>query len=138
MPTVVRVTGVYDADGSVIGELRYWVGARLGRAHCALCDITHTTVRERRAWRDCRESLSVPFETVHRDERSPLVAMASGDRAPVVVAETDDGCAHLLLAPEAVERAAAAAEPIEALLAAVEAAGRAAGLGWPPGGLRTA
>jgi hypothetical protein len=31
--------GVYAADGTVTGELAYFVGARLGRAHCALCDI---------------------------------------------------------------------------------------------------
>ena len=33
------------------GELTYWVGARLGRAHCALCAITHGLVRERRDWK---------------------------------------------------------------------------------------
>lgn len=136
VPEVVGLTGVYDADGSLVGELRYWIGARLGRAHCALCDITHTAVRERRGWRDCRGGLAVPFETVHRDERSPEVVAASGDRAPVVVAHTDDGAVHLLLEPGAVSAAASAADPIEALLAAVEAAAVAAGLTWPAGGLR--
>jgi hypothetical protein len=38
---VVRLVGVYDADGTPRGEIAYWVGARLGRTHCALCDITH-------------------------------------------------------------------------------------------------
>jgi hypothetical protein len=136
MPAVVGLTGVYDADGSLVGELRYWVGARLGRTHCALCDITHSSVRERREWRECRRGLAVPFETVHRDERTPEVVSASRDLAPVVVARTDDGAAHLLLAPDAVAAASAAADPIAALLDAVEAAVCAAGLAWPDGGLR--
>ena len=136
MPEVVGLTGVYDADGSLVGELRYWIGARLGRAHCALCDITHTSVRERREWRDCRGDLTVPFETVHRDERTPAVVEASGDLAPVVVAHTDDDGVHLLLEPDAVAVASAASDPIAALLGAVEAAAVAAGLSWPPGGLR--
>jgi hypothetical protein len=31
-----RLVGVYNADGSVRGELTYFINARLGRAHCAL------------------------------------------------------------------------------------------------------
>ncbi|MBA2282333.1 MAG: hypothetical protein H0W25_14065 [Acidimicrobiia bacterium] len=39
MPSeITRLIGVYDADGSVLGELSYFLKARLGRAHCALCD----------------------------------------------------------------------------------------------------
>jgi hypothetical protein len=46
-----RLVGVYNANGSVGGELAYFIGARLGRAHCALCDITHGLVRERATWK---------------------------------------------------------------------------------------
>ena len=60
---VVRLIGVYDADGSVLGELSYFVKARFGAAHCALCDITHGRVRERADWRACRDQLAVPFDT---------------------------------------------------------------------------
>ena len=35
MPETVReLIGVYDADGTLIGEVRYRIGARLGRTHC--------------------------------------------------------------------------------------------------------
>ena len=40
MPDTVReLIGVYDADGTLLGEARYWIGARLGQTHRALCDI---------------------------------------------------------------------------------------------------
>ena len=37
---------------ALVGEARYWIGARLGRAHCALCDITHGLFTERDDWRN--------------------------------------------------------------------------------------
>lgn len=54
MVSLRRVIGVYDADGTAWGELRYWIGARVGRAHCSLCDITHGLVHERAEWRAAR------------------------------------------------------------------------------------
>lgn len=93
--TVLRLIGVYDADHTVRGEVTYWVGARLGRAHCALCDITHGMLRRRAEWNAYVGGLAVPFETFHRDDQPDAVRSASGDRAPVVLAETTAG--HVVL-----------------------------------------
>lgn len=123
---VHRLIGVYDADGTLAGELRYWVGARLGRAHCALCDITHGLVRERGDWRACRDTLPVEFATYHRDDQPDAVRAATGDRAPVVVAETGDGLV-VLLDGDALD--ACAGDP-ERLVAAVTDAVAAHGLTW--------
>lgn len=100
--TVVRLVGVYDAEGTLRGELSYWVGARLGRAHCALCDITHGLLRERSDWRDCRDSMTVPFDTYHRDDQPAAVRDAAQGVAPVVLAETAVGFV-VLLGPEQLE-----------------------------------
>jgi len=88
---VERLIGVYDADGTVWGELSYWVGARLGRVHCALCDITHSSVRERSEWRACRAGLPVPFDTYHRDDQPDSIRTVTDGALPCVVAETDGG-----------------------------------------------
>lgn len=133
--TIVALTGVYDADGTLVGELRYWFGARLGRAHCALCDITHGSVRERPEWRECRDDLTVPFATVHRDEQSAAVATATAGEYPAVVATLDDGTTTRILDGGALAEAAGAAERQAALVAAIEAAAAARGLGWPAGHL---
>lgn len=123
---VTRLVGVYDADGSLPGELRYWIGARLGRTHCALCDITHGLVRERSDWRACRASLPVPFVTHHRDDQPDAVRAATGDRAPVVVAETDGGVTVLL---DGAALDACAGDPERLVIAVVEAVD-ARGLLW--------
>jgi hypothetical protein len=92
---IIRLVGVYDADHTLRGEVSYWIGARLGRRHCSLCEITHGSVRQRPEWKACRAGLPVPFETFHRDDQPDAVRQAAGATAPVVVAETAAG--HVLL-----------------------------------------
>jgi hypothetical protein len=91
-----RLIGVYNADGTLRGELTYWVGRRLGRAHCALCDITHGSVRERSDWQQCRDELAVPFDTYHRDDQPDAVRRATGEGLPAVLVETDEGLTVLI------------------------------------------
>jgi hypothetical protein len=125
--TVIRsLIGVYDADGSIRGELAYVVGRALGRRHCALCEITHGRVRESEQWPACREGLPVPFEAVHLDERSAAVRAASDGRAPCVLAQTDGGLSVLV---GAAELEACVGDP-RRLVAALEAAAAAGELSW--------
>lgn len=124
---IVRLIGVYDADGTIRGELAYWVGARLGRAHCSLCDITHGSVRARPEWTTCRAGLAVPFDTYHRNDQPPAVREATHNTAPAVVAETTEGIV-LLLGPSDLE---ACGGSIERLIEAIEMIMSRRGLGWP-------
>lgn len=123
--TLEALVGVYDADGTRMGEAAYWIGARLGRRHCALCDITHGAVRERRDWRQCKVALPVPFETHHRDDQPADIRAAAGGLVPVVVARTTTG-AVLLLSPTDL---AACDGSAEGLLARIETALAERGLG---------
>ena len=95
MTTIVRLIGVYDAEGTLRGEAAYWIGARLGRRHCSLCEVTHGLFTEKNEWRSCRDGLPVPFDTYHRDDQPPQIRVISENRAPVVVAETTTG--HVVL-----------------------------------------
>ncbi|MBM3658445.1 MAG: hypothetical protein FJW95_02940 [Actinobacteria bacterium] len=122
---VVRLVGVYDADHTVRGELLYWVGARLGTAHCALCDITHGLVRAKRPWHEYRAKLPVPFDTYHRDDQ-PEAVRALGT-VPVVVAETAGGVRVLLDAADL----ESCGGSVDALALAVAVAIADAGLRWP-------
>jgi hypothetical protein len=107
-----RIVGVYDADGTPWGELSYWIGARLGRRHCALCDITHGSVRERPEWRRCADDLPVPFEAFHRNDVPPHIAAAVTVAPPYVVAEADDGAVTLLLDGDDLEACAGSPEAL--------------------------
>jgi hypothetical protein len=116
---LARLVGVYDADGTPWGEVAYWVGARLGRRHCSLCEITHGSIRQRPEWVAGRDRLPATFETYHRNDQPDLVREATGGQAPVVVAVTEAGRHVLLLTPEALD---ACGGSIEQLIAAIEGA----------------
>ena len=103
--TIRRLVGVYNAEGSLRGELSYWIAARFGRAHCGLCDITHGIARERSEWRSCRSGFPAPFETYHRDDQPLAVRVVTGGVLPAVVAETEVGYV-LLLGPDALDKCA--------------------------------
>ena len=87
---------IYDADGSVLGELQYLRDKCLGRADCALCDLSHGwNPMGRSAWRQ-RKGITDSINWVHRDElpqhiatyvtgHLPCVVMASGDTIEIVV-----------------------------------------------------
>lgn len=123
-----RIVGVYDADHTLWGEVAYWVGARLGRAHCALCDVSHGRVRRKREWDELCRTLGVPVETFHRDDQ-PAGTRALGV-VPVVAAETDRGFV-VLLDPPALERCAGS---VERFAVAVSEAAARLGLRWPDPG----
>lgn len=123
---IVRLVGVYDADSTMRGELAYWVGARLGRRHCSLCEITHSSVRQRPEWKACQVGLPVPFDTYHRNDQPEPIRTAAGGQAPVVVAETDTGHMVLLTAAEL----EACDGSIDRLVDAIERSAVRLGLTW--------
>jgi hypothetical protein len=132
-PDVRRLVGVYRAEGSLRGELAYLAGKLLGRAHCSLCDITHSPVRRKAAWDRMAAGLGVPFELVHLDERAPdVAALVTGwDDAPVVLVERDGGL-QVLLGPVDLEPLHGDVDAFErALRAALQPSEPAAGPAVP-------
>jgi hypothetical protein len=123
---VRRLIGVYDADGGLRGEIAYLAGKLAGR-HCTLCDITHSPVRRRREWDSYTSSLPVPFDVVHRNERSAALQRVTEGREACVVAECRDGSLVFLLSNEALAQAA----DVAGLAQAVASAIAEAGLQWP-------
>ena len=88
MRSDVTLIGVYDSDGTTSGEIRYWFGARFGRSHCSLCEITHGAFREKSEWRVIRDALAIQFTTFHRNDAPADVVSAASGRFPVVVARS--------------------------------------------------
>lgn len=120
-----RLVGVYHADGGLRGEAAYVIGHLLGRAHCALCDITHSPVRRKPAWDAMAARLGVPIDLVHLNERDQRVAAASRE-TPCVLAEVD-GEYRVLLGPADLDALGGDVQAFEAAaLAALDRLGRVA------------
>jgi hypothetical protein len=99
---VSRLVGVYRANGGPLGEVAYVLGKLLGRAHCSLCDVTHSPVRRKAEWNRMTAALGVPFDLVHVNQvTGELKALVpSKDVAPAVLAEVSGRLEVVLTAGE--------------------------------------
>ena len=87
---------IYDADGSLAGELAYALGKLAGARRCALCDISHGwNPQGKAAWRTGAQ-LACGLQWLHRDEQTPAMAEYTRGRLPLVIAQTGDRFATLL------------------------------------------
>ena len=97
----IRLIGVYNADGGVIGELKYFFGHLIGIAKCELCDITHSPIRRKAsfdqlAW-ELKSEYGLDFALKHLNERSDAETKASAAKEPCVLAEYPDGSLGMFL-----------------------------------------
>ena len=100
---VTEFIGIYDAESTILGEISYWLGARLGKRHCSLCDITHGLFTERNDWRSCRENLTVPFTTFHRNDAPHDVLDVVNGTFPCVLARDVNNQLAVVLLPADLE-----------------------------------
>ncbi|TDN92291.1 hypothetical protein EV279_1810 [Microbacterium sp. BK668] len=95
---ITKYSGIYNADGGAIGEIRYAFGHLFGSAECALCTITHSLVRRKPAWDGMVDRIGVPIVLLHRNEVDERLAGAVRDIAlPVVIAHHEDGSVSVAL-----------------------------------------
>ena len=97
---ITQLIGVYDADSTLFGEISYWVGARLGTAHCSLCELTHGLFTKKSEWKQCAESLAVPFHLFHRDDAPNDVLAALTGQFPAVLQRTTEDLTVILTKDE--------------------------------------
>jgi len=98
--TITELIGVYDADSTLLGEVSYWVGARFGITHCSLCELTHGLFTKKSEWKQCAESLTVPFHLFHRDDSPSDVLLALAGEFPAVLQRTAEGLKVILTKEE--------------------------------------
>ncbi len=118
--TVTKLIGVYDADGTIVGEIKYVVGKLLGRTHCALCDLTHgTKVKGRDDFRECAAALPVPFDLFHRNDQPDEVRAHTTGNLPCVIAVSSDGSMSLALTAKQLDACEGRIDRLETLLQSV-------------------
>jgi len=97
---ITELIGVYDADSTLLGEISYWVGARIGTTHCSLCELTHGLFTKKSEWKQCADSLTVPFRLFHRDDAPDDVLVALAGEFPAVLQRTTEGLKVILTKDE--------------------------------------
>lgn len=93
--------GVYNADGGVLGELSYVLGHLIGVRSCSLCDITHSPIKMKAAFkalqRELLEQHSIDVKMIHRNERNGRETKASAGREPCLLLEHADQSISMFL-----------------------------------------
>lgn len=89
--------GIYNADGTILGEVSYVAKKLLGRGSCALCDITHGWTGRRRDFDTTCNGAGIEWMLLHRDEATPEQLAAAGPLPAVIVEH--DGKWELVLGP---------------------------------------
>ena len=79
------VFGIYDADGTLPGELSYLLTKVLGQGACALCDITHGwNPMGKREWREGTGPAN-KLLWIHRDEMPDNLLKVVSGKLPCIV-----------------------------------------------------
>ena len=91
-----RIVGIYNADGGVIGEMKYIAGKVIGQAHCSLCDVTHSPARRKKSWDAMVRTLPYEFVLLHRNELPPNLQQFAAADLPIVVMEDGQNLRVLL------------------------------------------
>jgi hypothetical protein len=95
-----KLIGVYNANGGFVGELAYFFGHLIGIRDCKLCDVTHSPVKKKAAWKEFEKRIledGYQLVLVHKNERTQEQIDASGGREPCVLIEYEDGSLSMIL-----------------------------------------
>jgi hypothetical protein len=101
--SIERLIFVFDADSGPLSALLDSARKVLRIKGCTLCAITHGLAGEKSDWTECKATLGVPVDYLHRDEVTPELRQLIGDQLPHVVAQTD-GELIPLLSPAVLDR----------------------------------
>lgn len=93
--------GIYKADGGIIGELSYFFGHLVGLRSCSLCDISHSPIMKKSAFKALERQLlaehGIAVRMIHMNERNELEQKASEGREPCVLLQYPDESISMFL-----------------------------------------
>ena len=85
----ITIYCIYNAEGSIIGELKYLLLKYFYGFKCSMCEITHNSFSEKKEWSKLVSNSSYNIEAVHLDEQPDDLHQFSNGKAPCVVAKSN-------------------------------------------------
>ena len=112
--------GVYKADGGFVGEISYFLGHLIGVKECSLCDITHSPIMKKKAFKEfearLRADRGIDIRLLHMNERTEAELAASKGREPCVLLQYVDGSISMFLDYEELKAAGGRVNSFEKLV----------------------
>ena len=82
MPFEEKIFGIYDGDGSIFGEIKYFFAKHFLGKKCSLCDITHgNSIRGKIDWRKNLDQI----EWLHRNDQTEEMRTLTRNHLPMVI-----------------------------------------------------
>lgn len=91
---------IYNASGTLGGELTYLYGKYFQDEHCELCDITHSTVSAKPEWKAWISALKCENYVLHTNEAEDMRVDYSVFELPVVLVDRGNGLEELVTKKE--------------------------------------
>ena len=80
----MEFVGIYNADGTILGEISYVAKKLAGRGSCALCDITHGWTGRKKTFDQACATAHIEIELLHRNEATAEQLAAAGALPAVI------------------------------------------------------
>ena len=87
MNSVRKIYCIYNAEGSLKGELKYLYKKYFKDIKCSMCDITHSTFTQKKKWKNKCLTFPLEIECMHLDELPSDIKILVNDKTPCVVAQ---------------------------------------------------
>ena len=87
MSELQKIYCIYNAEGSLRGELEYIYNKYVNNIKCSMCDITHGTISPKRKWKEKCSTFEIKIECLHLDELPNDIKKLVKDKTPCVVGQ---------------------------------------------------
>ena len=87
MSELQKIYCIYNAEGSLIGELEYIYNKYVNNIKCSMCEITHSTISPKRKWKEKCSTFGTKIECLHLDELPNDMKKLVKDKTPCVVGQ---------------------------------------------------
>ena len=99
MAQLKSVYFIYDADGGILNEIKYWVNKNILKkdSACELCDISHGKLFVKLEWLKFVKELKTEYKVkvLHRNEL-PKKIQERNFQLPCIIGEIDDGFIEII------------------------------------------
>ena len=86
-----KIYAIYNAKGTIFGEISFIARKCMGLTECALCDISHGwSILGKDRWRAAKGVLA-DIQWIHADEQSDELKKFTSGRLPCVVLRSKQG-----------------------------------------------
>ena len=84
-----KIYCIYNAEGSIKGELKYLYEKYFKDINCSMCDITHGVFTHKKKWENNCSASHLNIECLHLDELTKDIKNLVINEAPCVVAQVN-------------------------------------------------